>query len=90
MGLVLKYVENTPSGAFQYRRRVPKDLLGIIGQTAFKRKLGDSRSEALADYPRYHAEVERMIAAARKGLTAPKSRRAGPATEREAYAAALR
>lgn len=57
MGLVLSYIERTAAGSFQYRRRVRKDLLGIIGKTMFKKKLGDSRKEALTAYPRYHAQV---------------------------------
>lgn len=90
MGLVLNYIERTAAGSFQYRRRVPKDILGIIGKTMFKKKLGDSRQEALAAYPRYHGQVEREIAAARQRLTSPADRASTPTTDREAYAAALR
>lgn len=90
MGLVLKHVERTAAGSFQYRRRVPKDVLGIIGKTMFKRKLGDSRQEALAAYPRYHAQVEREIAAARSRLPSSADRASTPTTDRETYAAALR
>ena len=46
MGLVLKHIERTATGSFQYRRRVPKDILGIIGKTMFKKNLGVSRQEA--------------------------------------------
>ncbi|WP_294927415.1 hypothetical protein [uncultured Paracoccus sp.] len=96
MGLVLKYVETTKSGSFVYRRRVPKAVVGIIGKAMFKKKLGDTEREALAAYPRYHVQVEGEIAAAQKRLAAPAGRASSPAsqtrlaTEREAYAAALR
>ena len=62
----------------------------------FKKKLGDSRQEALAAYPRYHAQVEGEIAAARsrasgaQRFTSSAARTSAPSTEREAYAAALR
>ena len=64
MRLVLKHVERTKAGSWQYRRRVPKEVSTIITKREFKRKLGDSEREALAAYPRYHAEVEKEIAEA--------------------------
>lgn len=66
MRLVLRYVEKTKSGSWQYRRRVPKDLSSVILKREFKGKLGDTEREALASYPGFHAKVEREIAAARK------------------------
>ena len=36
MRLVLKYAKRTKSGGYIYRRRVPQDLLGIIGSREFK------------------------------------------------------
>lgn len=90
MGLVLKHVERTKSGSWQYRRRVPKDVSEVITKREFKRKLGGSEREALAAYPRYHAEVEREIAEALRG----KGRAVVPGdvvlSGREAYAEALR
>ncbi len=67
MGLVLKHVERTKAGSWQYRRRVPKEVSATIPKREFKRKLGDSEREALAAYPRYHAEVEKEIAEAKLG-----------------------
>lgn len=90
MGLVLKHVERTKSGSWQYRRRVPKEVSEVINKREFKRKLGESEREALAAYPRYHAEVEREIAEAKRG----KGRAVVPGvvvlSGREAYAEALR
>lgn len=88
MGLVLKHVERTASGSFQYRRRVPKAVAGIIGKAMFKRKLGDTEREALAAYPRFHAQVESEIADAKRRLNPPTL--SPTASEREAYAEALR
>lgn len=90
MGLVLKHVERTKSGSFQYRRRVPKDISAIITKREFKRKLGESKKEALAAYPRYHGQVEREIEAARRGLALSGAASSPAASEREAYAEALR
>lgn len=90
MGLVLKHVERTKSGSFQYRRRVPRDVSAIITKREFKRKLGDSQREALAIYPRYHAQVEREIAEAKLRLTRTEAASQPGASERDAYAEALR
>ncbi|MBJ2151754.1 tyrosine-type recombinase/integrase [Paracoccus sp. IB05] len=90
MGLILKYVEQTKSGSWQYRRRVPKEVAAVITKREFKRKLGDSQKEALAAYPRYHAEVEREIAEALRSLSRSASAGAPGASERDAYAEALR
>lgn len=90
MGLVLKHVERTKSGSFQYRRRVPRDVAAIIAKREFKRKLGDSERESLAAYPRYHAQVEREIEAARRRLALSDAASSPTASEREAYVEALR
>lgn len=90
MGLVLKHVERTKSGSWQYRRRVPKDVSEVITKREFKRKLGDSQKEALAAYPQFHAKVEREIEAARKRIAGAEAASGPNASEREAYAEALR
>lgn len=90
MGLVLKHVERTKSGSWQYRRRVPKDVSEVITKREFKRKLGESERQALAAYPRYHAEVEREIAEAKLSRVRAEAAANGELSEREAYAEALR
>lgn len=82
MGLVLNYVEKTKAGSWQYRRRVPKDVSPLISKREFKRKLGDSKPEALKAWPAVHAQFEREIEAARKGLAHAVS---DPSTALEAY-----
>lgn len=42
MGLVLKHVERTKAGSWQYCRRVPKEVSANITKREFKRKLGES------------------------------------------------
>ncbi|MCL7466729.1 hypothetical protein [Phaeovulum sp. NW3] len=66
MRLVLRYVEKTKAGGWQYRRRVPKDLSAVILKREFKGKLGDTERDALAAYPTFRAKVEREIADARR------------------------
>lgn len=90
MGLVLKHVERTKSGSFQYRRRVPKDVSAIITKREFKRKLGDSEKEAVKAWTIYHAQVEREIAEAKRRAVMLDAGVVGSLTEREAYAEALR
>lgn len=90
MGLVLDHVVTTKSGSLHYRRRVPKDVAEVITKREFKRKLGDSRKEATGAYLRYHAQVEREISAARQRLALSAAASSSEASEREAYAEALR
>lgn len=90
MGLVLKHVERTRAGSFQYRRRVPKNVSTIIVKREFKQKLGDSEKEALKAWPLYHAQVEREIEAAQRRLALSSGAALDGASEREAYAEALR
>lgn len=66
MRLVLRYVEKTKAGGWQYRRRVPSDLSSVILKREFKAKLGDTERQALAAYPAFHATVEREISEARR------------------------
>lgn len=90
MGLVLKHVERTRSGKWQYRRRVPKDIRTVISKREFKRVLGDTQREALAVWSRYNAQVEREIAEARRSLAGGPAPRSAPSkTARELYAEAL-
>ncbi|WP_170971978.1 tyrosine-type recombinase/integrase [Rhodobacter sp. SY28-1] len=69
---------------------MPKEVSANITKREFKRKLGESEREALAAYPRYHAEVEREIAEARLGRVRSEAASKAGASEREAYAEALR
>ncbi|AOZ69951.1 hypothetical protein LPB142_11965 [Rhodobacter xanthinilyticus] len=90
MGLVLKHVERTKSGGFQYRRRVPKAVSGIITKREFKGKLGDTEKEALKAWPGFHAKVEREIAAAKRRLATAEAALRSDASDSAAYAEALR
>lgn len=90
MGLILKHVERTKSGSFQYRRRVPKEVSPLITKREFKHKLGDTNREALAAYARYHARVEQEIAEAKLRLARSEAANLPGASERDAYAEALR
>lgn len=90
MGLTLKHLERTKSGKWQYRRRVPRAISAIITDREFKKVLGETEREALAAYPRHHATVEREIAEARLGKVRSEAASQAGASEREAYAEALR
>ena len=66
------------------------EVSAIITKREFKRKLGESEREALAAYPRYHAEVEREIADAKLGRVRSGGVNRAARSEREAYVEALR
>ncbi|WP_158409546.1 tyrosine-type recombinase/integrase [Devosia psychrophila] len=83
----MKYVVRTPAGAFQYRRRVPKEVANVILKLEFKQLLGETERSALAAWPRYNAQVEREIADAQRSLT--RAAGSGITTDREAYLAAM-
>lgn len=60
IGLSLKYIIQTKAGTWHYRRRVPKAAQSALPQNEFKRLLGDTRREALRNWPHVHAENERL------------------------------
>lgn len=90
MRLVLKYAKRTESGSFIYRRRVPQDILGVIGKREFKPPLGDSEATAVRVYPRVHDYIEKQIASARRALAQEQAAVSGGATAVQRYEAARR
>jgi integrase len=77
MGLVLRYVQQTTSGTWRYRRRVPDDLRPILGKAELIKKLGESKSEALKRYPVVHNAFEKALAEARSVAEQQNKIRAG-------------
>lgn len=65
MGLVLKHVFRTKAGTWHYRRRLPGDVISIVGKGEFKRLLGSTEREALRNFPKVNLEFERLVAGAR-------------------------
>jgi len=61
MGLLLRYVFQTKFGTWHYRRRVPKAAQAFIPKGEFKRLLGETKREALRNWPRVNAEFERLV-----------------------------
>lgn len=85
MRLVLRYVEKTKAGGWQYRRRVPKHLSSVILKREFKGKLGDTEREALAAYPAFHAKVEREIASAQRSAETNAAAERGDLSDLQLY-----
>lgn len=96
MGLVVKHVGETKAGTFHYCRRVPKEILEVIGKIIFKKKPDVSRKEALAACPRHHAEIDMTIAVALRrqamtsGLSSADLSSTACLTARDGYSVALR
>lgn len=90
MRLTLKYAEKTKAGGWQYRRRVPKAVSSIITKREFKQKLGETQNDAQVAWAKYHAQVEREIAAANRRISEGESVQSGAATDRETYTEAQR
>ena len=88
MRLVLKYAKRAKSGGYIYRRRVPQDLLSIIGKREFKPVLGETEAVAVRAYARVHDAVEHQIRRARRALLAERGSAADDITPAERFAAA--
>ncbi|MDV2965999.1 tyrosine-type recombinase/integrase [Nitratireductor aquimarinus] len=85
MGLVLKYVIQTKSGAYHYRRRVPKHLKDSVGKRELKRFLGKTQTEALAKYPQVHTEFERQLRQAESKINGLAHLSSAPLSDLERY-----
>ena len=70
VGLMLPYTQKLPSGAWRYRRPVPERLKQIISKENLVKKLGKTYGDALAAYPKVHAEFERILRKAEEILAA--------------------
>lgn len=93
MGLILKYVQETKTGRFRYRRRVPDPLQPILGKREIVSALGDTKRQALRRYPQVHAEAERVLSSALQQLMAERLPADGanrPQTPLEAHQRAVR
>lgn len=84
----MKHVNRNSQGVWKYRRRVPGDIVDVIGKIEFKGTLGNSHNQALSAWPKFHAQIEQQIARARKAKGAAGN--AVPPSARDAYADALR
>ena len=60
------YVKDKSNGGFEYRRRVPGDVVNAIGKREFKKSLGTTRADAVRSYPKIHDQFERHIEDARR------------------------
>jgi len=68
--LTVKYLrENKRTGSFEYRRRVPKTLEGMVKQREFLEVLGKTLSEATTRYGVQHERIEYLVAPAKHGVT---------------------
>lgn len=68
--VTVKYLrENNRTGSFEYRRRVPKVLEGMVKQREFLKVLGKTQGEAVMHYGREHERIEHMISLAKHGVT---------------------
>ena len=66
----MKYLrENLRTGSFEYRRRVPKVLSGIVSKREFLKVLGKSQAEAVMFYGREHERIEHLVSLAKQGVT---------------------
>ena len=87
MGLIVKHVIQTKTGAYTYRRRVPKGLREALGKTEIKKVLGKSQSQALKRYQSFHSEVEQIFQSLQRTAV---SEAIAPKTEYEVHREALR
>jgi integrase len=68
--VTVDYLREDPrTGSFQYRRRVPKILAGVVKKREFLKVLGKTQSEAVMHYGREHERIEHLISLAKNGVT---------------------
>ena len=68
--MTVKYLrENPRTGSFEYRRRVPEALKGLVSKREFLKVLGRNQSEAVMHYGREHERIEHLISLAKHGVT---------------------
>jgi hypothetical protein len=67
---MLPYAQKLPSGAWRYRRPVTDRLKPIVAKDNLVKKLGKTYAEALAEYPKVHADFERTLRKAEEILMA--------------------
>lgn len=80
MGLTLKCIRLTRSGKYEFRKRIPRDVVELVGKSEFKRVLGETEREALRNYPKIRSQYEKLIEDARSSSTPT-----GPLTELELH-----
>ncbi|MFD1226752.1 hypothetical protein [Pseudochrobactrum kiredjianiae] len=103
MDLSLKYAILTNAGTWHYRRRVSKAARTTFTKNEFKRLFGDTRREALRNWPHVHAEFEPLTIRRRRPAkeslikeqhsshdTAPLEQRITPPTQDPAHSKALK
>ena len=67
--VTVKYLrKNKRTGSFEYRRRVPKALLGLVGKREFIKVLGKSEGEAHIQYGREHERIEHLVCLSKYGV----------------------
>ncbi|MDP5326178.1 MAG: tyrosine-type recombinase/integrase [Paracoccaceae bacterium] len=69
-----KYVFRRPNGSYRYKRNVPKVLQKYIYKKTLYRQLGATYTEAIANLPRVHRQIEHLFQIER--LTHPEERAA--------------
>lgn len=68
--VTVKYLrQNKRTGSFEYRRRVPRVLEGLVKKREFLKVLGKTQGEAVMHYGREHERIEHMVSLAKHGVT---------------------
>ncbi|OCJ23448.1 hypothetical protein A6U89_32405 [Agrobacterium sp. B133/95] len=55
--ITVKYVTETKTGSFEYRRQVPAALRQVLGRYEFKRVLGPTKAAAIKAYSELAREI---------------------------------
>ena len=67
--VTVKYLrQNKRTGSFEYRRRVPKVLEGMVDGREFLKVLGKSQTEAILHYGNEHERIEHLVRLAKHGV----------------------
>ncbi|MER8473202.1 tyrosine-type recombinase/integrase [Mesorhizobium sp. M1328] len=72
MKIDVKHIQKRGKAGWRYRRKIPEELRAILGKREHLVPLGATEQEALKNYPKVHAEAEKLL------LSAISSKKAHP------------
>ncbi|QDB99532.1 tyrosine-type recombinase/integrase [Mesorhizobium sp. 8] len=80
MKIDVQHIQKRGKAGWRYRRKVPEALRAILGAREILKPLGSTEAEALRNWPKVHAQAEKMLAEATKRAKAPSPLQHGPLT----------
>ncbi|TIX46162.1 MAG: hypothetical protein E5V36_02670 [Mesorhizobium sp.] len=85
MKIDVKHIQKRGKAGWRYRRKIPEELRAILGKREHLVPLGATEQQALKNYPKVHAEAERLLLSAIASKKAPSLNSPQPLTALEQF-----